>query len=300
MKVYYSDHYSVPLPEGHRFPMPKYALLRERILAEGLVAPGDLQPAEPAADEQILRVHDRDYFERVVEGQLEESEIRRIGLPWSPELVERSRRSVGGTLAACRAALQDGIAANLGGGTHHAHPGHGEGFCVFNDVAIAARAMQAEKRAGRLVILDCDVHQGDGSAAIFSGDPSVFTFSIHGEKNFPFRKQPSDLDLALPDASGDQAYLEALQGGAALAMQQARPGLAIYIAGADPYHDDRLGRLALTKDGLAARDRLVFEMCRAAGLPVAVVMGGGYARRVEDTVEIHLQTIRIACEYATA
>lgn len=277
--------------------MPKYSLLRRRVLAEGLVALDELIPADPATDEQILRVHDHDYFQRVVQGELSDKEVRRIGFPWSPQLVERSRRSVGGTIAACRAALGEGFAANLAGGTHHAFPDHGEGFCVFNDTAIAARVMQAERHALRIVILDCDVHQGNGTAAVFADDPSVFTFSIHAAKNFPFRKQTSDLDVALEDGSGDAVFLEALRAGLERSLEMADAGLAIYIAGADPYIEDKLGRLALTKGGLFRRDRLVFELCRDAGLPVAVVLGGGYAKQVADTVEIHFQTIRIAAGF---
>jgi acetoin utilization deacetylase AcuC-like enzyme len=298
MKAFYSDNFDLPLPEGHRFPIDKYALLRERLVTEGALTEDELFAAEPASDEQILRVHDVDYLEKVKQGKLDEKEIRRIGFPWSQGLVVRSRRSVGGTIAACRTALQEGISANLAGGTHHAAADHGEGFCVFNDVAIGARAMQAEGRARRLVILDCDVHQGNGTAAIFASDPSVFTFSIHGDKNFPFRKESSDLDIPLPDGSGDDLFLEALADGVTRALELAQADLAIYIAGADPYQDDRLGRLRVTKVGLAQRDQTVFDLCYQAGLPAAVVMGGGYARQIEDTVDIHLQTVRIAVRTA--
>ncbi len=227
-----------------------------------------------------------------------EREMRRIGFPWSLQLVERARRSCGGTIAACRAALEDGVSVNLAGGTHHAFPDHGEGYCVFNDSAIATRAMQSESRAAHVVILDCDVHQGNGTAAIFAGDPTVFTFSIHGARNFPFRKQASDLDIALEDGVGDPVYLEALEQGLRRAIRLARADLAIFLAGADPFLDDRLGRLAVSKEDLAERDRLVFEHCRKAGIPVAVTMSGGYARNVRDTVEIHLQTVRTALQFA--
>jgi acetoin utilization deacetylase AcuC-like enzyme len=226
--------------------------------------------------------------------------VRRIGLPWSPELVERSRRSVGGSIEACRAALGDGIGVSLSGGTHHAFPDHGEGFCVFNDCAVAARAMQAEGRARRIVIIDCDVHQGNGTAAIFAGDSSVFTFSIHGAKNFPLHKERSDLDLELPDGTADGDYLDALEIGVERALAMACADLAIYLAGADPYIGDTLGRLALTKAGLAARDRLVFDHCRRAGLPVAAVMAGGYAKDILDTAEIQFETVRIASERCQA
>jgi acetoin utilization deacetylase AcuC-like enzyme len=236
----------------------------------------------------------------LVYGTLSEKEARRIGFPWSPQLLERSRRSAGGTIAACRSALQDGLSAYLGGGTHHAYPDHGEGYCVFNDVAVAVRSLQFEGGFRRAVILDCDVHQGNGTAAIFGGDPSVFTFSIHGEKNFPFHKESGDLDIPLPDGCGDEAYLAALQRGVQASLERAQSGLAVYIAGADPFVGDRLGRLALSKAGLAERDRLVLELCRLAGLPVAIVLGGGYARNVEDTVDIHMQTIRLAADIAAS
>jgi acetoin utilization deacetylase AcuC-like enzyme len=210
--------------------------------------------------------------------------------------VERSRRSSGGTVAACRAALDEGLAVNLAGGTHHAFPDHGEGFCVFNDVAIAARALQAEELAERMVIIDCDVHQGNGTAAIFGGDPTVFTFSIHGAKNFPFRKEPGDLDIELEDGADDGTYLAALEEGLDIALRQDHPELAIYLAGADPYRGDRLGRLAVTKVGLARRDEMVLAACRAQGLPVAVVMAGGYAEPIDDTVDIHVRTVGLAVE----
>jgi acetoin utilization deacetylase AcuC-like enzyme len=284
----------MPLPEGHSFPVSKYTLLLERLRASGLVAEGDLIPAEPAQDETLLLVHTREYLEKVVQGTLSEKELRRIGFPWSTKLVERSRRSVGASIAACRAAWVEGVAANLGGGTHHAYPDHGAGYCIFNDVAVATRVMQREEHARRIVILDCDVHQGNGTAAIFAGDPTVFTCSVHGAKNFPFHKEQSDLDIALPDGSGDEAFLEAVRSGVTRSLEMAQAELAIYIAGADPFAGDRLGRMAVSKAGLAQRDRLVFGLCRGVELPVAVVMGGGYARRVEDIVDIQFETLRIA------
>ncbi len=298
MKVFYSDHLFVPLPTGHRFPMPKYAQLHQCVAEAGL--PGvELTLSAPASDEQVLRVHTPEYLRRFLSGELTEREIRRIGFPWSTELVVRSRYAIGGTVDACRAALSDGLAINLAGGTHHAYPDHGEGYCVLNDVAIAARAMQAERLAHRVVILDCDVHQGNGTALIFAGDPTVFTFSVHGAKNFPFHKEQSDLDIALPDGSGDEAFLEAVRFGVGRAVELAGADLAIYIAGADPFLGDRLGRLAMTKDGLAEHDRWVLGHCLQRGLPVAVVMGGGYARQVEDVVEIHLETVRLAAQLAS-
>jgi acetoin utilization deacetylase AcuC-like enzyme len=295
MKVFYSDHLLVPLPTGHRFPMPKYARLHQRVTEARL--PGvELTLSTPASDEQLLRVHNAEYLRRFICGELTEREMRRIGFPWSPELVVRSRYAVGGTVDACRAALSERLAINLAGGTHHAYPDHGEGYCVLNDVAVAARTLQAELKALRIVILDCDVHQGNGTARIFAGDSTVFTFSVHGAKNFPFHKEPSDLDIALPDGSGDAAFLEAVRFGVSRAVELAEANLAIYIAGADPFVGDRFGRLAMTKAGLAERDRWVLEHCLRKGLPVAVVMGGGYARQVEDVVEIHLQTVRLAAQ----
>ena len=298
MKIFYCDGSPLPLPPGHRFPIQKYVLLREAVLAADLVAPENLLVPKPATDEQIMRAHDDDYLERVKTGQLTPKEVRRIGLPWSPELVARARCSVGGTIGACRAALRDGIAVSLVGGTHHAFRDHGQGYCVFNDSVIAARTVQAGGQVQRVAIVDCDVHQGNGTAAILADDPSIFTFSIHGARNFPFHKEQSDLDVELEDGTGDAYYLEALQAGLACALDLAEAELVIYLAGADPYAGDQLGRLALSKEGLAKRDRLVFELCRGAGLPVATVMSGGYGRQIEDTVDIHLGTVRIAAEMA--
>ncbi|MFQ3660976.1 MAG: histone deacetylase [Chloroflexaceae bacterium] len=294
LQIFYSDTFVLPLPVGHRFPMQKYALLRERVVAAGLAPPGRLHLPSAASDAELARAHDPDYIRRCQAGELSAQEQRRIGFPWSPAMVERSRRSSGATIAACRAALAGQVGVNLAGGTHHAFADHGAGYCVFNDSAVAARAMQAEGRARRVLILDCDVHQGDGTAAILRDDASIFTFSIHAAKNFPFRKQRSDLDIELPDGASDALYLDALEDGVRWAFDAARPDLAIYLAGADPYFDDRLGRLALTKGGLAERDRVIFHYCRAAGVPLAITMAGGYARRIEDTVDIHLQTVAAA------
>jgi acetoin utilization deacetylase AcuC-like enzyme len=276
--------------------MQKYALLRQRVAESGLIAPEDMCVPHAATDVEITRAHAPDYLHRVQSGALTPQEIRRIGFPWSPEMVERSRRSAGATIEACRAALEDGFAANLAGGTHHAFGDGGQGFCVFNDSAVAARAMQAEGRAQRIVIIDCDVHQGNGTAAILAGDPTVFTFSIHGAKNFPFHKERSDLDIELDDGADDAAYLAALEQGLQQVLDLAQAELAIYLAGADPFTGDRLGRLALSKAGLAKRDCLVFDYCQAAGLPVAITMAGGYAPKIEDIVDIHFQTIRAAVE----
>jgi acetoin utilization deacetylase AcuC-like enzyme len=300
VKIYYTDRYVLPLPPGHRFPMQKYALLRERVQAAGLAASDGLLLPPAATDEEILRAHDRSYLDRVVSGALRPEEQKRIGFPWSPEMVERSRRSSGATLAAARAALHEGVGVNLAGGTHHAFRDRGEGYCVFNDAAIAALSLQAEGHIRRAVIIDCDVHQGNGTAAILAGDPTVFTFSIHGANNFPFTKEESDLDVELPDGAGDEEYLAALEKGVCHALSAAQADLAIYLSGADAFEGDRLGRLKLTKPGLAARDRLVFELCQSAGISVAVAMAGGYGRRIEDTVDIHFETVRLASLLAKA
>lgn len=297
MKIFYADHFVLPLPEGHRFPMQKYSLLRERVTDAGLSGGEALIEPHAATDEELLRAHDGDYVARVTRGHLMHAEVRRIGFPWTPQMVERSRRSAGATMEACRAALQEGVGVNLAGGTHHAFRDHGEGYCVFNDSAVAALAMQAEGRARRVAILDCDVHQGNGTASIFAHDRSVFTFSIHGARNFPFRKETSDLDIELHDGTADAAYLDALEAGVCHALSASQADLAIYLAGADPFHDDRLGRLAVTKEGLRARDALVFELCRGAAVPVAVVMAGGYARNIEDTVDIHFSTVQLAAGF---
>jgi acetoin utilization deacetylase AcuC-like enzyme len=300
MRAYYSDTFVLPLPEGHRFPMAKYARLRDRVLAQGLVAPADLQAADAAGEADLLRCHSAEYVRRVREGELTAFEQRRIGFPWSPALARRSVRTVGATILACRAALEDGTSANLAGGTHHAFADHGEGYCVFNDAAVAARAMQAEGRVRRVVILDCDVHQGNGTAGLLRGDTSIFTFSIHGEKNYPVRKEQSDLDIELPDGTTDDRYLALAEEGARRAISASGADLAIYLAGADPYAGDRLGRMKVSKAGLAERDRLIFGLCRAAGLPVAVTMAGGYAHNIDDIVDIHAETIRSARHSAIA
>jgi len=298
VKIFYTDHYVLPLPPGHRFPMEKYAMLRQRVEDAGLAGKDGLTLPPAATDEQLLRAHDADYLRRVKAGLLSAAEQRRIGFPWSAQMVERSRRSSGATLAAASAALTNGVAVNLAGGTHHAFRDHGEGYCVFNDSAVAALTLQAEGRVKRVVILDCDVHQGNGTAAVLAGDPSVFTFSIHAANNYPRNKQAGDLDIELPDGTLDDRYLSALGKGVCAALSAAQADLAIYLAGADPFEGDRLGRLKLTRGGLAERDRMVLELCHASGIPVAVTMAGGYARRIEDTVDIHFATVRAAAEYA--
>ena len=294
MTLFYSDVFVLPLPSHHRFPMGKYLRLRERLLASGAFAEDDFRVPEAATDAEIMRVHCPRYLRRVVSGELTPVEIRAIGFPWSERMVERSRRSSGGTLAAAREALTRGWSANLAGGTHHAFRDRGEGFCVFNDAAIAARAMQSEAGLQRVAIIDCDVHQGNGTASIFAGDDSVFTFSIHGARNFPFTKEASDLDIELADGTADDEYLWHLERGLDETLERSRPQLAFYLAGADPYEDDRLGRLKLTKSGLARRDALVLGALRARGVPVAIAMAGGYARHIEDSVEIHANTLLAA------
>ena len=298
MKAFTCDRFTVPLPEWHRFPMVKYARLRERIEADGLIVPGDLRTPHAATDEDLLLAHDAEYLRKVAGGLLSKDEIRALGFPWTGSLVERSRRSVGATIEACRLAFEDGLAVNLAGGTHHAYRDHGAGFCVFNDAAVAARVIQEEGRAHRVLIVDCDVHQGDGTASIFADDPTVFTFSIHGALNYPLQKQASDLDVELDDGAQDDAYLDALDRGLGLALERAGADLAIYLAGADPYIYDRLGRLRVSRDGLAERDRRVLGRCRGAGLPVAIAMAGGYAEDVEDTVDIHYRTVVEAVAFA--
>jgi acetoin utilization deacetylase AcuC-like enzyme len=295
MRLFPSDRYPLPLPDGHRFPAEKYRLLRQRL--EGHAAAGaTLEFVEPhaATDDELLRVHDRGYVGRVLAGRLSRDEIRRIGFPWSPQLVERSLRSTGAAIDAAAAALEDGVAASLAGGTHHAGTDWGEGYCVFNDTAVAAREMQARNAVRRVLILDCDVHQGNGTAEIFAADDTVFTMSIHGAKNFPLRKFPGSLDVGLDDGVEDDEYLTKLAVAVDVSFAQARADLVLYIAGADPYAGDRLGRLAVTKAGLAERDRTVFAAARAAGVPVAIVCGGGYCADLDAIVDIHAATMLMA------
>lgn len=300
MKVFYSDHFVLPLPEGHRFPMKKYSMLRERVERNGICGSGELCAPHAVTDQEILRAHAPDYLERVVAGTLTDKQMRRIGFPWSQRMVERSRRASGGTLDAARVALSEGIAANLAGGTHHAFAGRGEGFCVLNDSAIAACALLAEGLVEKVVVLDTDVHQGNGTAAILRGDPRIFTLSIHGAKNYPFHKEESDLDVPLPDGAGDDVFLAALAGALERVLDVEEWDLALFLAGADPFEGDKLGRLSVTKSGLAERDRMVLEGCRERGIPVAVAMAGGYAREVEDTVDIHFHTIKRASDVLRA
>lgn len=292
MKAYYSDRFVLPLPSGHRFPMEKYRLLRERVARE-LPHAVLLEPSA-ATDRELALAHDPAYIEKLTTGLLTKKEIQLIGFPWSFEMVERSRRSTGATIGACRAAIAEGFSVNLAGGTHHAYADRGEGFCCFNDAVVAARLMQCEGLARTIAIIDLDVHQGNGSASITSGDDTIFTMSVHAQSNYPAIKEKSDLDIELADRADDTTYLGALEAGLDELKRRFSPDLIIYLAGADPYEDDRLGRLALTKEGLAARDEQVFLHALSGGTPLAVAMAGGYGRRVEDTVDIHFQTVSLA------
>ncbi|KLU06557.1 histone deacetylase/AcuC/AphA family protein [Rhodopirellula islandica] len=298
LRLYYTDHFDLPLPDGHRFPMAKYRLLRQRVAESEHHRDDVLVVPQAATDEELLTCHTPDYVQRVQTGTLTKQEIRRIGFPWSLQMAERSRRSTGATISAARAALAEGISANLAGGTHHAFAGEGEGYCVFNDAAVAIRTLQAEGLIQRAAIIDLDVHQGNGTASILKEDPSVFTCSVHGVKNFPLRKVPSDLDVSLPDGTADEDYCQALQ----IVLntlqkhqnQSGRFELVVYLAGADPFQNDRLGRLSLTMDGLRQRDEMVLQWCHQNELPVAIAMAGGYASSVSEIVDIHSQTLHVA------
>lgn len=291
LHAFYSDSFVLPLPEHHRFPIEKYRRTREDL---GALLPPDrilfcLPPA--ATDEELLRVHTTEYLEKVVTGNLSELEQRRIGFPWSTEMVERSRRSTGATLQAARQSLQDGVAVNLAGGTHHAFADHGQGYCVFNDVAVAARTLQHECAIRKAVVVDCDVHQGNGTAAIFKEDPTVFTCSLHGANNFPFTKCNGDLDVPLPDGTDDAGYLAVLSRVLEKEIPWEEVDIVFYLAGADPFEGDRLGKLRLSFEGLKKRDHLVAQTCHRRQLPLVVTMAGGYAQELEDIVRIHTTTV---------
>ena len=300
MLAWSSARYTFPLPEGHRFPITKYARLRERVVNDGVLPSAVLREPERVTREALVLVHTADYIDRFMSGALAPDETRRLGLPWSTALVERSLRAVGGTCEACLAALDTGIAMNLAGGTHHAFADHGEGFCVFNDVAVAIRLLQRAGRIRRAAIVDLDVHQGNGTHAIFNGDATVFTFSMHGSRNYPYRKVPGSLDIELADNTGDEEYLERLAAVLPEVLARAEPDLVVYLAGADPHKGDALGRLSLSFAGLARRDALVIESCRDVGLPIALTIAGGYGRQPDDTVRIHVETARIAAAAARA
>lgn len=298
LHVWTSAKYAIALPDGHRFPMPKYALLRDRVLAEGLVQPAHVHDPGRTTRDDLLLVHTPAYVDAVTDGTLPPEMQRRIGLPWSPAFVERAYRVVRGTVEAAAHAMDAGIAFNLAGGTHHAFADRGEGFCTFNDVAVAIRALQRDGRIRRACVVDLDVHQGNGTHAIFAGDPSVYTFSMHGAKNFPFHKVPGTLDVELADGTGDDDYLALLAEHLPRVLREAAPDLVVYLAGADPHEGDRLGRLALSFDGLRRRDWMVVEACREVGLPVCLTISGGYGRDVHDTVAVHVNTVRVAAAFA--
>ena len=295
MRFWSHDRFTFPLPGRHRFPLAKYRLLRERVEAERL---GEVLEAPAAPWEDLAVVHDRAYLRRVRAGELSVREQRALGLPWSPELVERGRHSSQGTVEAARDALDTGLGMNLGGGTHHAGPASGRGFCLFNDVVLAIRVLRREGRLRRALVVDCDVHQGDGTAELCAGDDETFALSVQGGANYPFQRATSDLDVDLGSGTGDEEYLERLSAALDTAAAAARPDLVVFLAGADPWEGDALGRLALTKEGLRARDALVLDRAAALGAPVCVTLAGGYAPEVADTVDINLATARLVAAHA--
>jgi acetoin utilization deacetylase AcuC-like enzyme len=296
MQVWTHHRWRFPLPPRHNFPIEKYGLLAERVVADGLVAPHELHEAVPAGWSELAAVHDCGLLSRIREGCLTVREERGLGLPWSPELVERGRRSVAGTIAAARHALEHGAAMNLGGGTHHAGHDFARGYCLFNDVAVAAAALRRDRRAERVLVVDCDVHQGDGTADIFAEDPRTFTLSLHGARNYPFTRVASDLDVDIASGTGDGRYLRALGEALEFALERSQPDFAFYLAGADPWEGDRLGRLALSKAGLRARDELALDTLMQAGAAVCVVLAGGYAGDLSDTVDINAATAAAVAE----
>jgi acetoin utilization deacetylase AcuC-like enzyme len=297
LKLVYSDQYDLNLG-NHVFPSIKYRLVKEKLLRDHIAGPEDFVEPAAAADEDVALVHHREYIRKLQAGKLSYLEILRLEIPYSAELMRAVWLSAGGSTLAGRLAHEDGAAVNVGGGFHHAYPDHGEGFCVLNDIAIAIRRLQKDKLIERAMTVDCDVHQGNGTAAIFAGDHSVFTLSIHQENNYPYPKPPSTLDIDLQDGIEDAEYLRELENGLEQALGEFRPNLVFYVAGADPYRGDQLGGLRVSLEGLERRDRLVFEKARARKIPVAVALAGGYARRVEDTIQIHTNTIRVAKEFA--
>jgi acetoin utilization deacetylase AcuC-like enzyme len=296
LKVYFSDRYVPELPPGHRFPIAKYQLVREQLLYEGTLQEDELEEAKPVSEAAILRVHDPSYWQAMQQLTLGPRQVRRMGFPQSKKLVDRSRRSVQGTLSAARHALQHGLGINLAGGTHHAFASHGEGFCLLNDLVITARQLLHEKQVRRILVVDLDVHQGNGSASLLADEEKVFTFSMHGKDNYPLRKERSDLDLALPSGTGDEAYLSHLREVLPQLINQHQPDLILYQSGVDVLESDALGKLSLSRYGCKTRDRIVFEHCAQHQIPVAVCMGGGYSRRLRDTVEAHANTFRVAKE----
>lgn len=295
MKAFYTDHFVLPLPNGHRFPMEKYSKLRNLVSD---LAGVELLEAPAASDTQILYAHDPQYLINIIGGHLSASEQREIGFPWSEKMVERSRRSAGATVAACKTSLTEGVSVNLAGGTHHAYRDMGSGFCVFNDSVIAARALQKEMNPKlKVAIIDLDVHQGNGTASILQNDHSIFTLSIHGEKNFPFKKEVSNLDYGLPDGCDDQTYLQALTYCLDELDSRFKPDCLIFLAGADPHVDDRLGRLNISSEGMRLRDEAVLAYALDRNLPIALSMAGGYGKEIVSTVNIHFQTIKTALQF---
>ncbi len=292
-KLVYHDRYDLHLG-AHVFPSQKYRLVCETLLSEKLAEPEDFLRPEPASDKDVLRVHSQEWVRKLKTGKLTASELMRLEIPYSKETVEAFWLAAGGSILAAQRALADGFAANIGGGFHHAFPEHGEGFCAIHDVAIAIRRLQADRAIKSAIVVDTDVHHGNGTAEIFGGDPDVFTLSIHQENNYPLPKPPSNIDLHLPDGIGDADYLAILERNLKRTSQDFHPDLLFYVGGADPYREDQLGGLALTMEGLARRDRLVYEHAQREGVPVAITLAGGYARRVEDTVRIHVNTILAA------
>ena len=299
MFVVYHPDYTVDIGPNHRFPMQKYGLVYERLLAEGTLAQAQVMQPEPVAIADLLLVHTRDYVERFLTGAMSTQAMRLLGFRWSELLARRACLATQGTITASIMAWQHGLASNLAGGSHHAFAEHGEGFSVFNDIAVAIRVLQRAYGLQRAAIIDCDVHQGNGTATIFAGDPSVFTCSLHGEKNYPFRKAQSSLDLEFPDGTDDAAYLSALQTHLPAVLERFQPQMVWYLAGVDPYVGDKLGRLALSLEGLRHRDAYVLSTCYRTGMPVVTTMGGGYAPQIEDIVEAHCNTVRLACQLAT-
>jgi acetoin utilization deacetylase AcuC-like enzyme len=297
MKCSYHPSYQVALPQGHPFPMSKYPLLKERLLAEGILAAEDILQPEPLDISTLELVHTPEYLEKLQSSSLSAAEQRRLGMPWSEALWRRSRLASAGTLLAARAALEHGLAGNLAGGTHHAFADHGEGFCVLNDVAIAIRKLQRERAIARAAIIDLDVHQGNGTAAIFQGDDAVFTFSMHGERNYPAAKMRSNLDVPLKDGMTDSAYLESLQQRLPDVLDSARADTVFYLAGVDVAAGDRYGKLALTEEGIRLRDRCIIEAVRGRGVPLVIVLAGGYAATRDRTAELHAHVFREAAAY---
>lgn len=293
LPVVFHEKYEVDIGP-HVFPTAKYRLVRDRLLAEGTISEADLVRPEPASDDEIALVHTQDYLDKIRSGRFTVHEQFVLEVPFSPALREASWICAGGSILAARLALERRCAVHLGGGFHHAFPDHGEGFCLIHDVAVAIRVLRREGRIERALVLDCDVHHGNGTAAIFADEPEVFTFSIHQEHNYPGWKPPSDLDLGLDDGTGDEAYLTLLEAHVPRIVERHRPDLAFHLAGADPYREDQLGGLGLTLNGLRRRDEFVLCRLAEAHVPVAIALAGGYARRGDDTVEIHANTVRVA------